>query len=75
MGIYIYIYINVYMSIYKQNPLTQTNAHKFSCPFQVCFSENNMTPNIYIGHTTTTLSHHIRNDFSNIRALKQRNKA
>ena len=38
-------------------PLTQTNVvYKFTCPFPEYFSENKITPNTYIGHTTTTLS-------------------
>ena len=37
--------------------LTQTNVgNKLTCPFQECLSENEITPIIYIGLTTTTHS-------------------
>ena len=55
------------------NPLlTQTNvAYKFTCPFRECFSENNITPNIYIGYTTTTLSCRLTYHLTDISAIKQ----
>ena len=33
--------------------------------------ENNITPNIYIGHTTTTLYRRLTDRFSDISAIKQ----
>ena len=55
-----------------KTPLTQTNVvYKFICPFQECLSENNITPNTYIGHTTTTLSCCLTYHPSNISAIKQ----
>ena len=37
--------------------LNQTNVvYKFTGPFREYLSENNITPNTYIGHTTTRLS-------------------
>ena len=44
----------------RNSPKTFLNQTKvvytFTCPFPECLSENNITANIYIGHTTTTLS-------------------
>ena len=39
------------------------------------FLKNNVTPNIYIGHTTTTLSRHLTYHLSDISAImKKHNK-
>ena len=55
-----------------QTSLTQTNVvYKFICPFQECLSENNITPNTYIGHTTTTFSCRLTFHPSDISAIKQ----
>ena len=56
----------------QKKPLTQTNAvYKFTCPLRECFSKNDITPNTYIGHTTTTLSRCFTYHLSDISAIKQ----
>ena len=52
--------------------LNQVNVvYKFTCPFQECRSENNITANTYNGHTTTTLSRRLTYHLSDIRVIKQ----
>ena len=52
--------------------LTQTNVvYKFTCPFRKLLSENDITHNSYIGHTTTILSRRFTSHLSDINALKQ----
>ena len=48
--------------------LNQTNvAYKFTCQFRECLSENNITANAYINHTTTTLSRRLTHQFSYVK--------
>ena len=57
-----------------QTHLTQTNVlYEFTCPFWESFLENNITPNIYICHTTTTLTRHLTYHLPDISTIKQPN--
>ena len=56
-----------------KTPLTQTNVvYKGTCPFREFLSKNNLPPNTYVGHKTTTLflSRRLTIDLSGISAIK-----
>ena len=51
--------------------LNQTDVvYRFTCIFWECLSENNTTPNTYIGHTITTLSCHLTYHLSDLSTIK-----
>ena len=55
----------------SKTSLTQTNVvYKFTCTFQECFSENNITPNTYIG-CAITFFHCLTYHLSDISVIKQ----
>ena len=59
------------MLINNKNSLQTKLDYKFTCPFMNCLTENNIKVNVYIGHTSTTLSRRLTNYHSNISAIKQ----
>ena len=51
--------------------LSNIEGFEFTCPFWECLSENNIIANIYIGHTTNTLSCRLTYHLSDISVIKQ----
>ena len=65
------IWIDTFKSILRLNLYYICIIYKSTCPFRENLSENNITSNTYIGHTTTTLSGRRTNNLSEISAIKQ----